>query len=69
MFARRRHRVRRRRQYAPATYTAIYYKPLYTMKKETLWFHNFCAWFSFVSPISIGMGLRSPAFRTGEVPL
>ena len=27
-----------------------------TMKKETLGSHNFYAWFSFVSPISIGMG-------------
>ena len=31
-----------------------------TMKKETLVFHNFYVWFSSVSPISIGMGLRSP---------
>ena len=31
--------------------------------------HNFYAWFSSVSPISIGMGLRSPALRAGEAPL
>ena len=30
-----------------------------TMKKETLGFNNFYAWFSSVSPSSIGMGLRS----------
>ena len=34
-----------------------------TMKKETLGFHNFYAWFSSVSPISIGMGFRSPALK------
>ena len=28
-----------------------------TMKNETQGFHNFYAWFSYVSPISIGMGL------------
>ena len=40
-----------------------------TMKKETLEFHNHYAWFSSVSLISIGMGLRSPALRAGEAPL
>ena len=40
-----------------------------TMKKETLGFHNFYAWFSSVSPISIDMGLRSPALWAGEAPL
>ena len=30
-----------------------------TMKKETLGFHNFYSWVLSVSPISIGMGLRS----------
>ena len=43
------------------------------MKKETLGFHNlyawFYAWFSSVSPISIGMGLRSPVLRAGEALL
>ena len=28
-----------------------------TTKKETLGFHNFYAWLSSVSPVSIGMGL------------
>ena len=28
-----------------------------TMKKETLAFHNFYAWFSSVSPVSIGIHL------------
>ena len=37
-----------------------------TMKIETIGFHIFYAWFSYVSPISIGMGLRSPALRAGE---
>ena len=40
-----------------------------TMKKEMLGFHNFYAWFSSVSPISIGMGLHSPAHWAGEAPL
>ena len=40
-----------------------------TMKNETLGTHNFYAWFSSVSPISIGMGLRSLALRAGETPL
>ena len=46
-------------------------KPLsmLTMKKETLEFHNFYAWFSSLSPISVGMGLRSPALMAGEAPL
>ena len=35
-----------------------------TKKKETQGFHNLYAWFSYVSSISIGMGLRSP-FRLG----
>ena len=39
-----------------------------TMKKETLGFHNFYAWFSSVSSIFIGMGVRSPE-KAGEVPL
>ena len=30
-----------------------------SMEKETLGFHNFYAWFSSVSPISIGVGLRT----------
>ena len=33
-----------------------------TMIKETLRFHNFYALFSSVSPVSKGMGLRSPPF-------
>ena len=40
-----------------------------TMKKETLGFHNFYAGLLSVSPISIGMRLRSPALRAGEAPL
>ena len=40
-----------------------------TRKKETLGFHNFYAWCSSFSPISIGMGLRFPALRAGEAPL
>ena len=63
MFAPRRRR--RRRQVAPASYTASHVDN----EKETLGFHNFYAWFSSVSPISIGMRLRSPAFRAGEAPL
>ena len=39
------------------------------MKKERLGFHNFYAWFSSVSPISIGIGLRSAALGPGEAPL
>ena len=39
------------------------------MNKETLGFHNFYAWFSSVSPISIGTGFRSPDLRAGEAPL
>ena len=39
-----------------------------TMKKETLGFHNFYTWLSSHSPVSIGMGLRSPARRFGDVP-
>ena len=31
-----------------------------TMKNETLGFHNFYLWSSYVSQISFGMGLRSP---------
>ena len=38
-------------------------------KKEALGFPNFYEWFSPVSPISIGMGLRSSALRAGEAPL
>ena len=40
-----------------------------TMKKETLGFHNFFAWFCSVCPISIGMGLhsRSPSDRQSSV--
>ena len=41
-----------------------------SMKKETHGFHNFYAcFFVNVSPISIGMGLRSPAIQAGEAPL
>ena len=43
-----------------------------TMKKETLGFLNFYAWFSSFSPISIhvvGMGLRCPALWASEAPL
>ena len=60
MFARRRRRRRRQRQYPPASYTASHVDH----EKETLEFHNFFAWFSSVSPISIGMGLRSPILRS-----
>ena len=34
-----------------------------TMKEETSGFHNFYAWFSSVSPISMGMELRSLALN------
>ena len=34
-----------------------------SMEKETLGFHNFYAWFSSVSPISLGVGLP-----VGEAP-
>ena len=61
-----RRRYRRRRRYSPASFTASHVDHI---KKETLGFHNFYAWFSSVSPISIGMGLRSPALRAGEAPL
>ena len=37
-----------------------------TMKKEAHGFHNFHAWFSSVSPIFIGVVLRSPALRAGK---
>ena len=40
-----------------------------TMKKESLGFHNLYAWFSSVSPISIGIVLRFPALRACEAPL
>ena len=60
----RRHR-RRRRQDAPASYTASHLKP----EKWNAGFHTFYAWFSYVSPISTGMELRSLALRAGEAPL
>ena len=50
---------------APVSYTAT----MLTITKETLRFHNFYAWFSSISPISIGMRLRYPALRAGEAPL
>ena len=37
-----------------------------TMKRETLGFHNFYAWLSSVSSISIGMEVLSPALWAGE---
>ena len=40
-----------------------------TMKKETLWFYNFYAWFSTVFPISIGIALSFPALWVREAPL
>ena len=40
-----------------------------TKENETLGSHNFYAWLPSVSPISIGMGLRSPALRASEAPL
>ena len=40
-----------------------------TMKKETLGFNDFYSCFSSLSPISIGMRLRSPALRADEAPL
>ena len=61
----------------PASYTAGQHgqrysslaSPTTAMKKETHGFHNFHAWVFYVSPISIGMGLCSPAFRAGEAAL
>ena len=40
-----------------------------TMKKETLCFHNFYAWFSSVSLISVGMGLRSWPLKNIDISL
>ena len=59
------HRRRRWRQYAPASYIADHVDH----EKKPLGFHIFYAWFSSVSPISISMGLRSPAPRAGEALL
>ena len=39
------------------------------IKKESLGSHNFYAWFSSVSLVSIGMELPPAAFRAGEAPL
>ena len=40
---------------------------MWTMKKETLGFHNFFTWLSSDSPISVGMGLHSPALRPAKL--
>ena len=68
MFAQHHHRCchhcRHWRQYAPASYTML------TIKKRNTWVSfNFYAWFSSVSPISVGMELRSLALRAGKAPL
>ena len=39
-----------------------------TVKKETLGLSNFYVWFSSVSPISIGKGLRSRPFGPAKLP-
>ena len=66
MFARRR-RPPPLRQYAPASYTASHVD--HENKKRLGFKISSYVWFSSVSPISIGMELRFPAFVAGEAPL
>ena len=39
-----------------------------TMEKETLGFHNFYAWSSYISPTSLEVGLRFLALGADEAP-